>query len=207
MGKRAKQEDHLVEQGPSIPIGPDHAFMNSAGQGDREHALCCRDEHADRLKGMAHDVLGLGAGGGVLMQQLDCGHLATAFGDFDAVTNENEAAVDPEQTGKASQDHLSPQRSHGGELDGRAVEGIQQPVVALLLQAEGADRTGDTEQVGSHRHSGHAGCKPQEAAQASARRPELPSHRPPMHPQPHRLPPCRLASEHSIYMLCSNDER
>jgi hypothetical protein len=58
------------------------------------------------------------------MQQLDRGHLATAFGDFDAVPNEHESAVDPEKTGKASQHHLRPQRRHGGELDGRAVERI-----------------------------------------------------------------------------------
>ena len=60
----------------------------------------------------------------VLMQQLDRRHLAAAFGDFDAVTNEDQSPVDPEKTGKASQDHLRPQSRHSGELDGRAVEGI-----------------------------------------------------------------------------------
>jgi hypothetical protein len=42
--------------------------MNSAGKGDSKYALGGGDQHGDGLKGMAHDVLGLGAGVGVLME-------------------------------------------------------------------------------------------------------------------------------------------
>jgi hypothetical protein len=43
---------------------------------------------------VAEDVRGLGVGLGLLMELFDCGHLASGFGDFDAIGGEDGPAVD-----------------------------------------------------------------------------------------------------------------
>jgi hypothetical protein len=43
---------------------------------------------------MPHDVFGLGTAIGLLMQQLDAWHLLPAFGDFDAIPDQHQPAVE-----------------------------------------------------------------------------------------------------------------
>src|SRR5215467_5734838 len=65
-----------------------------AASGDSEHALSRVHKQTDRLQGVPHDVLGLGVGFRLLMQQLDRGHLLAPLGDLDAVADQNKPTVD-----------------------------------------------------------------------------------------------------------------
>ena len=53
------QREHLVEQGALVAIGPNQSLVDSHGQRHGEHAVPCGHEDAQRLQGVAHDVLGL----------------------------------------------------------------------------------------------------------------------------------------------------
>ena len=63
-----------------------------------EDALSRVHEQADGLQGMPHDVFGLGVGFRLLMQQLDGGHFPAAFGDLDAIADQDQPAVDAHRT-------------------------------------------------------------------------------------------------------------
>jgi hypothetical protein len=76
---------------------------------------------------MSHDELGLCVGLGLLMQELDPWHLATALGDLDTVADQDVAAVDQQLPGEQAQYQLGPQRGELVELDGGTVEVSPRP--------------------------------------------------------------------------------
>ena len=63
------------------------------------------------------------------MQELDRRHLAAALGDLDAVADQDVPAVDAQLLGEQAQHQLGPQRCEPVELDGGAVEVIDERIV------------------------------------------------------------------------------
>ena len=90
----AEQAKHFVEQGSLVAVGPNQTFMDPRGERYSEHALSRVHKQTDGLQGVPHDVLGLGVGFRLLMQQLDRRHLLAPLGDLDAVAHQNEPTVD-----------------------------------------------------------------------------------------------------------------
>jgi hypothetical protein len=88
------QAQHFVEQSALITIGPHQALVNTDGERYGEEARGRVYQQGDGLQGMSHDVFGLGAAIGLLMQELDAWHLLAALGDLDAIPDEDQAAVD-----------------------------------------------------------------------------------------------------------------
>jgi hypothetical protein len=84
-----EQTKHFVEQGTLVAIRPNQTLMDPRGERYSEHALSRVHEQTDSLQGVPHDVLGLGVGFRLLMQQLDRGHLLAPLGDLDAVPDQN----------------------------------------------------------------------------------------------------------------------
>jgi hypothetical protein len=54
------QRDQFVEEGAAPAVGEDEAFVNAAGQRDRQSAAGRLHQHRHGLAGMAHDEGGLG---------------------------------------------------------------------------------------------------------------------------------------------------
>src|ERR1700693_5183248 len=107
-GQDIEQAEHLVEQGAAVTIGPYQTFVDTRGERYAEEALSRVDEQADRLQRMAHDVLGLGVRFRLLMQQLYGRHFPAAFGDFDAIPDQDQPAIDAQRTWEQPQ-HCRPQ--------------------------------------------------------------------------------------------------
>jgi len=127
--QRIHQQDHLVEQGPLVAIGEDHAFMNAAGQRNGEDAFRGSHQHRDGLTGMAEDVFGLGVGVGGLMEFLDARHLLARPGDLDPVPHEYGAVIDA-QNALLPEDQTAPEPCERIETKRRAVQKVQDPVIA-----------------------------------------------------------------------------
>ncbi len=68
--------------------------MNACTDRNAEEVSANLTEHAEGLKGMAHDEVRLGIGLGLLMQILHRRHLAALLGLFDAVENQDGATTD-----------------------------------------------------------------------------------------------------------------
>jgi len=111
---------------------------------------------------MSHDVFGLGAAIGLLMQELDGGHLLAALSDLDAVADQHQAAVDAHRICEDSQHRLCPQNGEPAKLDGGAMKGPAQRVVVVRQQAQRAYDAGDAPQLRSHHHADHDGGEPHE---------------------------------------------
>ena len=96
--------------------------MNTYGERYGEDARSCVYEQGDGLQGMSHDVFGLGAAIGLLMQELDGWHLLAAFGDLDAIPDHDQPAVDAHRTQEQPQHRLGPQSSELIKLDRTAMK-------------------------------------------------------------------------------------
>ena len=70
--------------------------MDTTGQWQGEETGGGFDNDGDSLTGMAEDIFGLGVVLRLLMQFLDAGHLFSGLGYFDAVCQQNDAAIDDE---------------------------------------------------------------------------------------------------------------
>src|ERR1700757_4960920 len=127
-GDDAEESEHLVEQGSPVTIGPYQPLVDADGERYGEEAGGGVHEDGYGLERVSHDIFGLGVGLGLLMQELDRGHFATALGDLDAVTDQDTPAVDAHGLGEQAQHHLSPYRGELIELDGGAVEVIDECV-------------------------------------------------------------------------------
>jgi hypothetical protein len=79
-GQDIEQAEHLVEQGALVAVGPYQTFVDARGERHAKDAVGRMYEQADSLHGMPHDVLGLGVGFRLLMQELDGGHFLAALG-------------------------------------------------------------------------------------------------------------------------------
>jgi hypothetical protein len=80
---------------------------------------------------MSHDVFGLGAAIGLLMQELDGRHLLAAFGDLDAIPDQDQPAVDAHRICEDLQHRLDPQNRELTKLDGAAMKVLAQRVVVV----------------------------------------------------------------------------
>ena len=69
----------------------------------------------------------------MLMQELHGGHLLAAFGDFDAVADQDPSAVDAQRVWQKAQHHPGPQRGERVEPYGTAMEAIEQLVIEARL--------------------------------------------------------------------------
>src|SRR5208282_5367510 len=121
-----EQAEHLVEQGALVAIGPYQTFVDAHGERHGEDALGRVYEQADSLHGMPHDVLGLGVGFRLLMQELYGRHFLAALGGFDAVPDQDQPAIDRYEAWEQLQHSLRPQGRKPVELDAAAVKVIQQ---------------------------------------------------------------------------------
>src|SRR6516162_11766595 len=128
------QGKHFVEQRALVAIGPHQAFVNADGERNGEDARNRVDEQGDRLQGMSHNVFGLGAAIGLLMQELDSWHLLTAFGHLDAIADQDQPAVDAHWICEDSQHHLGPQNREPTKLDGAAMKVLAERVVYNSLR-------------------------------------------------------------------------
>ena len=185
-GGDSEESEHLVEQGAAVAIGPDHALVDARGERHGEHAGGGLNQQAHSLQRVSHDVFWLGVCVGLLMQELDRRHLAAALGDLDAVADQDVPAVDAQLLGEQAQHQLGPQRCEPVELDGGAVEVIDERIVAARIEVQRTHDGGDAEQLRSHREACHGGGEPQEGSQAGERRAQHPDRVPPEHPQRHR---------------------
>ena len=67
------------------------------------------------------------------MELYDPGHLASGLGDLDAVPDKDGSAVHAQDAGVEPEDQSAPSTGELVQIQGRAVEQIQEPVVAGLL--------------------------------------------------------------------------
>jgi hypothetical protein len=125
-GQDIEQAEHLVEQGALVAVGPYQTFVDARGERHAKDAVGRMYEQADSLHGMPHDVLGLGVGFRLLMQELDGGHFLAALGGFDAIPDQDQPAIDPHGAWKQLQHGLRPQRRKPIKLDAAAVKVIEQ---------------------------------------------------------------------------------
>jgi hypothetical protein len=105
--------------------------VDARGERYGEDALSRVYEQADSLQGMPHDVLGLGVGLRLLMQKLYGGHFPAAFGDLDAIPDQDQPTVDANGTWEQPQHHLRPQSREPVKLDAGAVKVSEQPMIEL----------------------------------------------------------------------------
>ena len=117
-------------------------------------------EHGDGLAGVAEDILRLGVGVGFLMELFDPGHFVSGLGDLDAPLRKDGLEVDAKEAGVESAEQSAPGAGEFVQIRGRAVEEVQEAVVAGRLQAQGAPDAGDPQQISasgeSRQAEGHA---------------------------------------------------
>ena len=121
----AKQQEHLVEQGATVAIGPPQTFMDAHGQRHRENGIGCPHEHADCLQGMSHYVFGLGVVAGFLVQQLHARHLLAALRHLDAVAYQHTPAIHANRVGEQFRHRAGPQPGQAVDIDGLAVKALE----------------------------------------------------------------------------------
>src|ERR1017187_2833131 len=102
------------------------------------------------------------------MEFFDSGHLASGLGDLDAVADEDGLEVDAKEAWVEPEDQSAPGVGELVQIPGRAMEEVQEPVVAGRLQAQSAHDAGDAEQIFASGESGQAEGHPQEGAGACA---------------------------------------
>src|ERR1022692_722562 len=96
------------------------------------------------------------------MELFDPGHLASGLGDLDAVGGEDGPAVHAKNAGVGSEEEIAPGAGELVQIQGWAVEEVQEAVVAGRLQAQGAHDAGDAQQVFASGDSRQAKGHPQE---------------------------------------------
>jgi hypothetical protein len=67
------------------------------------------------------------------MELFDPGHLASGLGDLDAVPDQDGPAVYAQDAGVEPEDQRAPGAGKLVQIEGRAVEQVQEPAVAGLL--------------------------------------------------------------------------
>src|ERR1017187_6343032 len=76
------------------------------------------------------------------MEFFDSGHLASGLGDLDAVADEDGLEVDAKEAWVEPEDQSAPGVGELVQIQGRAMEAVQEPVVAGRLQAQSAHDAG-----------------------------------------------------------------
>ena len=96
------------------------------------------------------------------MQEFDRRHLAATLGDLDAIADQDAPAVDAQRLRKQAQHELGPERCEAVELDGGAVEVIDEGIVVAGVEVQRAHEGGDAQQLGPHREASNGGGEPEE---------------------------------------------
>src|ERR1039457_1579846 len=102
------------------------------------------------------------------MEFFDSGHLASGLGDLDAVADEDGLEVDAKEAWVEPEDQSAPGVGELVQIQGRAMEEVQEPVVAGRLQAQSAHDAGDAEHILASGESGQTEGPSQEGAGAGA---------------------------------------
>jgi hypothetical protein len=71
--------------------------MDPASQWHGQTTAHCLHQQGDGLAGMAHDEVGFGIAGGLLVEAFDGGHLVAFLGGFEPVGQQDQARADPDQ--------------------------------------------------------------------------------------------------------------
>src|SRR5215831_17284182 len=122
------------------------------------------------------------------MEFLDSGHFASGFGDLDAVCDEDGPAIDAKDAGVDAEDQSAPGAGEFVQIQGGAVEEVQEPVVAGGLQTQGAHDTGDAQQFLPGSDSRQTERHPQKGSGPGAGGPQTAYQQPPIVPE-HARPP------------------
>src|ERR1022692_4581985 len=96
------------------------------------------------------------------MELFDPGHFVSGLGDLDAPLRKDGLEVDAKDAGVESEGQSAPGAGELVQIQGRAVEEVQEPVVAGRLQAQGAHDAGDAQQIFASGDSRQAKGHPQE---------------------------------------------
>src|ERR1039458_1336016 len=126
------------------------------------------------------------------MEFFDSGHLSSGLGDLDAVADEDGLEVDAKEAWVEPEDQSAPGVGELVQIQGRAMEEVQEPVVAGRLQAQSAHDAGDAEQIFASGASGQADVPLQDAVGVWWGRHSVCHGISPGVPEP-ELPPCLLA--------------
>lgn len=92
----------------------------------------------------------------MLMEEFDAWHLLSRFRDFQPIPNDDESSIDFEDTCKEAQYGLHPEAREPVDIKRRAMEEIEDPVVAGVFQPKGTHDAGDAPEIGSDRQTGKA---------------------------------------------------
>jgi hypothetical protein len=65
------------------------------------------------------------------VQTLDCRHLPARLGDFDAVADQDDPAIESEKTWVRGQDQGNPELSELGQVEGWGMEQVEDSIVAV----------------------------------------------------------------------------
>src|ERR1035437_6084627 len=117
------------------------------------------------------------------MELFDPGHFASGLGDLDAVADEDGLEVDAKDAGVKSEEESAPGAGELVQIQSRAVEEVQEAVVAGRLQAQGAHDAGDPLEILASGDSRQAEGHPQEGPGAGAGGPQFAHQIPPLVPE------------------------
>ena len=112
-------------------------------------------------------------GRGLLMKLFDPRHLASGFGDLDAIGDEDGPAVHAQDAWVDAEDQSAPGAGEFVQIQGRTVEEVQESVVAGRLQSQGAHDAGDAQQILADSHTRQAERHPQESTVPGAGGPQI----------------------------------
>ncbi len=102
------QGEEFVRESPLVTVAEHESFVNARGQRNGEKRGCRGHQDRDDLKGMPHDVLGLGVAIGDLVQEFHRRHLTATLGDLEAIAEKHRSAVDSMNARQARKDRLHP---------------------------------------------------------------------------------------------------
>jgi len=88
------QGEEFLGESPLVTVAEHESFVDARGQRHREKRGCRGHQNRDDLKGMPHDVLGLGVAIGDLVQEFHRRHLTATLGDLETIAEKHRSAVD-----------------------------------------------------------------------------------------------------------------
>ena len=88
------QGEEFLGESPFVTVAEHESLVNARGQRHGEERGGRGHQDRDDLKGMSHDVLGLGVAIGDLVQEFHRRHLTATLGDLEAIAEKHRSAVD-----------------------------------------------------------------------------------------------------------------
>jgi len=143
--ERLEELDDLVEEGPLVSIGEDKALMDTSHQGDANDAAESLDNDSYGLTRVAHNPRRLRVGLRGLVELLDGRHLQASLGYLKTVYQEKESTIDSDEPWVRGEHKRDPELSQPCQIQGGAVEEVQDAVVAAGVKAQATDHTGHSE--------------------------------------------------------------